>query len=373
MDGPDLSKMINEPHKPEQEVYKLKENSVQFKILSEHVKRTIGCKGYREDFDIVNIFQIRNTSVEDAFYENISEEERKHTTLIENILFHGTSDLAVESIIKNQFDVNATPSDIRADGKRRSKKGVYGTGIYLTNYSATALDYGKNIICCKVILRRCETIHYLDYSANSDIPATCDSRRVTRASDEVFVVKDPDHILPQYVITFGKPSVVIREKRNLSNQIEEIRAALTANSRTIQEHHFTAMYLGYIDMVSKNEEHNKDAPSEEIKGNVMKIYTEVVRFGMLFASPGYVFLRYISPSLVPDSMPASWEEAKLIINRVRTILEEATSRKNGLVSQHIVDKVHVLIEKMKMTTFWMAVNLDTDIWWINKNFKRKRI
>ena len=70
MDGPDLSEMINE-----QEVYKLKENSVQFKILSEHVKRTIGCKGYREDFEIVNIFQIKNTSVEDAFYENILNDE----------------------------------------------------------------------------------------------------------------------------------------------------------------------------------------------------------------------------------------------------------------------------------------------------------
>lgn len=366
--------MINEPLKPEQEVYKLKEYSVQFKSLSEHVKRTIGCKGYREDYDIVNIFQIRNTSVEDAFYENITENERKHTNLVENILFHGTSDVAVESIIKNQFDVSATPSDIRADGKRRSKKGVYGKGIYLTNHSATALDYGKNIICCKVILRRCETIHYLDYSANNDIPATFDSRRVTRESDEVFVVKDPDFILPQYVITFGKPPLITREKRNLSNQIGEIRAALIANSRAIQEHHFTSMYLGYIDMVEKKVELTQDAPSEEIKGNVMKIYTEVVRFGMLFASPGYVFLRYISPSLLPDSVPSS-DDAKIIITRVRRILEEATSRKNGLVSQHIVDKVLVLMEKIRLTKFWMAVYLHTakDIWWINKNIKKYNI
>ena len=365
----DLGKMMDEPHKAEQEVFKLEESSVQFKTLSEHVMRTIGRKGNRGDLDIVDIFQIKNTSFEDAFYGNLTEEERELTTSVKNILFHGTSKVAVESIIKNQFDVNAAPSEIKSDGKTRSKKGVYGKGIYLTNYSATALDYGRNIICCKVILRRCETLFHLDNMANCDIPATYDSRRVTRQDDEIFIVKDPDHILPQYVITFGKPSIISQEKRNLTRTIEEIRSALSANSKRIQEHHFTSMYLGYIDMIEKKEELNKNAPSEDIKGNVMKIYTEVVRFGMLFSSPGFIFLRYISPSLLPDSVPASWEDGKFIIARVRTLLEEATSRKNGVVCQHIVDRVYSLIERMKMTSFWMAVNLDTDVWWINKQFK----
>ena len=360
---------MDEPQKAEQEVFKLEESSVQFKTLSEHVMRTIGRKGNREDLDIVDIFQIKNAFFEDTFYGNTTEEEKELTMSVKNILFHGTSKVAVESIIKNQFDVNAAPSEIKADGKKRSKKGVYGKGIYLTNYSATALDYGRNIICCKVILRRCESLHYLDYKAHHDIPATYDSRRVIRQDDEIFIVKDPDHILPQFVITFGKPSFITQEKRSLTKTIEEIRSALSANSRRIQEHHFTSMYLGYIDMIEKKEELNKNAPSEDIKGNVMKIYTEVVRFGMLFSSPGYIFLRYISPSLLPDSVPASWEGAKIIITRLRTILEKASSRKNGIVCQHILDKVLILIEKMKMTSFWMAVNLDTDVWWINKNFK----
>ena len=350
-----------EPHQPEHEVYILEENSNEFKAIYDKVKWNIGDKGYREDFDILNIFRIKNRPCEDDSDQYLIEEEKRHTISMANILFHGTSREAATSIVKNKFDLNATPTD-----RNRSKKQVYGRGIYLTNCSATALDYGDHVICCEVFLGNCESVHYMDVNATQDIPAYINSRRVIRKSDEVFVVKDTRHILPRYVITFGKLSIISREKRNLTIKIWKIRDSLTANSRSVQEHHFTSMYLGYIDMIAKKL--NKDAPSEDIKGNVEKIYTEVARFGMLFASPGFYILRYVSASLLPESVPSSWEDARILIVRVRRIMEEATSRKNGLVSQHIVERVLDVIAKMKMKTYRMNVFLDPDVWWIITNF-----
>ena len=134
------------------------------------------------------------------------------------------------------------------------------------------------------------------------------------------------------------------------------------------------MYLSYINMIEKKEKLNKAAPSEEIKSNVMKIYTEVVKLGMLFASPGYKCLRYLPPSVLPESAPTSWEETKFILSRVRRILEEALSRKNGLVAQYIVDRILKLVAKMEQY-LWnqpmnlQLMNLDTDAKWIKETFR----
>ena len=197
-------------------VYKLEKNSVDIKALSEKVEKTIGDK--EEDCDIKDIFQIKNPVLEHAFHKKLNEVERRHRTF--SMLFHGTSGEAIDSIIKNGFDLNATPSDM-VGGEMRSKKAVHGNGIYLTSYSSTALDYGNNtfIICCKVFLGNCQDIHYLDTNVSQDISYYFDSRRVRRKSDEVFVVKDAGHVLPQYVITFDTPSLISTEKRNLSKII----------------------------------------------------------------------------------------------------------------------------------------------------------
>ena len=151
----------------------------------------------------------------------------------------------------------------------------------------------------------------------------------------------------------------------------EIRAALTANSWIIQENHFTFMYLSYINIIEKKKELSKNAPTKDIKGNVMKIYTEVVKLGMLFASPGYIYLRYLPPSLLPESAPNSWENAKFIISRVRRILEEAISRKNGLVAQYIVERMLKLVVK-KNQRLWiqMQIDVDTGAKWIKETTRK---
>ena len=209
---------IRTPENLKHIVYKLEENSVDYKALSEQIKCTIGRK--EKGCDIKDIFRIKNSYLEDAFHKKLTEEERRHSSF--SMLFHGTSGVAIDSIIKNGFDMDATPSDINIlYGRKRSKKAVHGKGVYLTNYSSTALDYGNNIyiICCKVFLGNCEKVHYLDANAGWDISYYFNSRRVIRESDEVFVVKDAGHVLPQYVITFETPSFISKEKRNLFKKL----------------------------------------------------------------------------------------------------------------------------------------------------------
>ena len=63
----------------------------------------------------------------------------------------------------------------------------------------------------------------------------------------------------------------------------KIREILTSDDETIKKHHLTSVYLDYIKMIEKREETSKDAPTEEVKNNVSKIYSEVTSGG-LFSS-----------------------------------------------------------------------------------------
>ena len=63
----------------------------------------------------------------------------------------------------------------------------------------------------------------------------------------------------------------------LSGKIREI---LTSDDKTIQMNDLTSVYLDYIKMIEKKEEASKDAPTEEVKKNVTKIYNKVTNGGM---------------------------------------------------------------------------------------------
>lgn len=110
-----------DPENLEYIVDKLEENSVDHKALSAQIKCTIGRK--EKGCDIKDIFRIKNPFLEDAFHKKLTEEERRHTSFSMLFQFHGTSGVAIDAVIKNGFDVDATPSDINMlDGRKRSKK-----------------------------------------------------------------------------------------------------------------------------------------------------------------------------------------------------------------------------------------------------------
>ena len=60
----------------------------------------------------------------------------------------------------------------------------------------------------------------------------------------------------------------------------KIREILTSDDKTIQMNDLTSVYLDYIKMIEKKEEASKDAPTEEVKKNVTKIYNKVTSGGM---------------------------------------------------------------------------------------------
>ena len=67
-----------------------------------------------------------------------------------------------------------------------------------------------------------------------------------------------------------------------------MRKILTSDSKTIQSNPRTSVYLDYIKMIEAKEEANKDAPTEEVKDNVTKIYNEVASGGFFSSLTGWI-------------------------------------------------------------------------------------
>ena len=61
----------------------------------------------------------------------------------ELLLFHGTDASKIDSIVENNFDIDALP-------KQRKKKMAYGRGVYMSKYPQIALDYGDTLLLCRV-------------------------------------------------------------------------------------------------------------------------------------------------------------------------------------------------------------------------------
>ena len=217
-------------YKPKFDVVKIDTEDAVYKQISNYFKKTISSKEEGENCEIENIFKINNSTILDIYNEASNEMERKlGEKPREELLFHGTSDKAIASIIKNNFDVDASPTDLGVQGEKRPKKSQFGEGIYLSSSSAIALLYGNNILVCKIILGNVETISMNEASSVSrEIPEKYDSRKVTLNGGHILVVKEHLHILPYCVITLRnknlssqrkKEAFVSSEKKKLSTKI----------------------------------------------------------------------------------------------------------------------------------------------------------
>ena len=228
----DLSRM-NHVYQPKFDVIKLDEGGAIYKQISDSFKRTLGSREEGENGEIENIFKINNSFILDIYKDASGAMERKlGEKPREELLFHGTSDKAIASIMKNNFDTDASPIDLGFQGEQRQKRSYYGKGIYFSSYSGVALMYGNNILVCKVILGNCETIGLNESpSVTREIPKEYDSRKVTRNDGKdahVCVVKETHNILPYCVITLRnknlslqrkKEAFVSSEKKKLSTKI----------------------------------------------------------------------------------------------------------------------------------------------------------
>ena len=59
--------------------------------------------------------------------------------------------------------------------------------------------------------------------------------------------------------------------------VGKILEILTSDDEKIKMNNLTTVYLDYIKMIKEKEQANKNAPTEEIKNNVNKIYNEVTK------------------------------------------------------------------------------------------------
>ena len=198
--------------KPTFEVVKIEKRDAIYEQMSDHFKKNLGSLEEEETCNIENVYTINNYFISYVYNDAFNEMERKlGKKPMEELLFHGTSDKAIASIIKNNFDADASPT-VGDNGHMRPKRSQYGRGIYFCSSSATASKFGNNIVVCKVIIGNCETISLsppsrsLSLSSpshlNMEISAKYDSRKVMISTGvNVFVIKETHHILPYCVIT----------------------------------------------------------------------------------------------------------------------------------------------------------------------------
>ena len=121
------------------------------------------------------------------------------------LLFHGTSEKVVASIVKNNFDVAASPLDPGVDGAQRPKRAMYGKGIYFTENTSIALLYGNVILVCQVLMKDTQIMNFEEVrdEPQGDIPDTFDSRTVMHSAEGIIhVIKKKEQILPAYAVTF---------------------------------------------------------------------------------------------------------------------------------------------------------------------------
>ena len=61
----------------------------------------------------------------------------------ELLLFHGTDTSNVDSIVENNFSIDALPY-------QRKKKMAFGRGVYMSEHPQIALSYGDTLLLCRV-------------------------------------------------------------------------------------------------------------------------------------------------------------------------------------------------------------------------------
>ena len=61
----------------------------------------------------------------------------------ELLLFHGTDSANLDSIMENNFNIDAVPS-------HKEKKMIYGRGVYMSEHPEIAFNYGDKLLLCRV-------------------------------------------------------------------------------------------------------------------------------------------------------------------------------------------------------------------------------
>ena len=78
----------------------------------------------------------------------------------ELLLFHGTDTGNIDSIMENNFAIDAVPN-------HKTKAMVYGRGVYMSEHPEIAYSYGDKLLLCRVSTFPHTLIHVLEENINS--------------------------------------------------------------------------------------------------------------------------------------------------------------------------------------------------------------
>eukprot|EP01114_Cavostelium_apophysatum_P021747 TRINITY_DN7671_c0_g1_i1.p1 TRINITY_DN7671_c0_g1~~TRINITY_DN7671_c0_g1_i1.p1 ORF type:complete len:605 (+),score=132.91 TRINITY_DN7671_c0_g1_i1:31-1845(+) len=115
------------------------------------------------------------------------------------LCFHGTNDKNIDSIVKNNFDMERI-------GKNTGNMGVFGKGIYFSESPSYSMGYvggGTRIMLCQVLIGR-------SYKTGGCMGASLQKgydSHISTCGNEI-VIYDVDSILPSYIVHYKIPGAV---------------------------------------------------------------------------------------------------------------------------------------------------------------------
>ena len=147
---------------------------------------------------------IDNNALMEDYQEQKEEFAINNKSTEEIFLFHGTSEKNLKEIIKENFDLNACPTENTAGEAPRKKLSVFGKGIYFSEHPGYSTLYGNALILCKVLLGNSQNINKEGCKSHPDFPEIYDSKRINSTSLEgqIYVVRRNSQILPFSIVTF---------------------------------------------------------------------------------------------------------------------------------------------------------------------------
>ena len=176
----------------------IKTAEFQFLRMSNGNDSNIGNKRYsgvmRSTAQIKWIDYVVNPKLTEKYEETKRFLEERGTSTRELLLFHGTDWRNVDSILRNNFNLDM------------SKRQLFGNGLYFSEFPETSLSYGGGLILCRVLPGRVQT---RAMGAIFDPDSGFDSFKVYKdgndptslaSSSSIHVVADPKFVLPYCVI-----------------------------------------------------------------------------------------------------------------------------------------------------------------------------
>jgi len=163
-----------------------------FRLCESHVLRQLGHASKR----LVRVEYVVNPPLIRQFEQQLEDFERAHIPANMVLAFHATRERAsVDNIVQHNFDPRRIGS--------QTDSGWWGRGFYFSEYPATSLGYGSNMLLCRVLPGK--TYDVTQRMDGQPLRAGFNSHRLQADANgygQELVIDNPKQILPCYILHF---------------------------------------------------------------------------------------------------------------------------------------------------------------------------